>query len=237
MSLRKKNLLEAFRRTDASSPPAGPPPAGGSSGPPASLFEGTPAPARARSGRSRDAAWALGAIGLVLAFVLGFVVGRNTQGEARAEVHAPADDGLRPRPTSQPRSFQERPPAGPGEAVPGGGAPAPGAERRIEDSPLFDPANVWTVIVASYTKSNQDLAWATYEHLRDARLPVFPPVESRNLVVVLAGAAPTSAELEKTETAVKALARDGRKKDYPDAYRARIDTLIPREKNKEKKGN
>ena len=51
---------------------------------------------------------------------------------------------------------------------------------------------------------------------------------SRNLVVVLAGAAPTSAELAKIETAVKALSRDGKKKDYADAYCARIDTLIPR---------
>jgi hypothetical protein len=195
----------------------------------ASLLES--AGERPRSRPNRDAAWALGAIGLVLAFVLGFVVGRNTQGEAQAEEPTPAEGGIRPRPTSQPRAFQERPaaPAG-GVATPSGGAPPASGERRIEDSALFEPANVWTVIVASYTKSNQDLAWATYEHLKDARLPVFPPVESRNLVVVLAGAAPTSAELEKIETAVKALARDGRKKDYADAYRARIDTLIPREK-------
>ena len=89
---------------------------------------------------------------------------------------------------------------------------------------------VSTVVVASYTRSNSDFAWATYQHLRDARLPVFPPVESRNLVVVLAGAAPTPGELAPVEAAIKALARDGKKKDYPDAYCARIDTLIPRPK-------
>jgi hypothetical protein len=117
--------------------------------------------------------------------------------------------------------------------VPAPAASAP-AEKRIEDSPLFDPANLQTVVVASYTKANQDLAWATNGHRRDAKLPVFPPVESRNLVVVLAGAAPTSAELQKTLSAVQALSRDGKKKDYSDAYCARIDTLIPRPKKGQK---
>jgi hypothetical protein len=232
MSLRKKNLLEAFnKKTDAPSAPARPPAPSEASSSPTPLFERQFAPPRSGAGRIRDTAWALLAIGLVLAFVLGFVVGRTTKVEARAG--GPTQEGTapRPRPTNQPRSFQERPPANPGaETAPKATPPAASGPERIEDSPLFDPANLFTVVVASYTKSNKDLAWATHQHLVDAKLPVFPPVESRNLVVVLAGAAPTSAELEKVESAVKALARDGQRKDYSDAYRARIDTLIPREK-------
>jgi len=232
MSLRRKNLLEAFKQSDASSAPARPPSREASAVPPSPLLAGPATPARAPAQRGREAMWALSAIGLVVAFVLGFVLGRNTRGEARAEEPVPTGDADRSRPTNQPRSFQERPPANPGaNAAPvAGTTPPPDAEARIQDSPLFDPANLYTVVVASYTKSNQDLAWATHQHLKDAKLPVFPPVESRNLVVVLAGAAPTSAELEKVEASVKALARDGQKKDYSDAYRARIDTLIPREK-------
>jgi len=231
MSLRKKNLLEAFSKSDASSAPARPPAQSEPSASPAPLFE-RPAPQpHPRAGRGKGAVWALAAIGLVLAFVLGFVAGRGKL-EARAEEPAPEGLAPRPRPSSQPRSFQERPPANPGllAAPQAGTTPPASAGERIEDSPLFDPANLYTVVVASYTKSNKDLAWATHQHLVDARLPVFPPVESRNLVVVLAGAAPTSADLEKIESAVKALARDGKQKDYSDAYRARIDTLIPREK-------
>jgi hypothetical protein len=222
MSLHRKNLLEAFRKSDASSAPPSPPA-------PAqpTLFEVSGA---APPARRRDAVWALAVVGLVAAFVLGFVVGRNTRSETRAEERAPAAGAGGSRPVQQPRAFQDRPPASPALAIPAAPAPAP-ATGRIEDSPLFDPANLYTVVVASYTRSNQDLAWATHEHLRDAKLPVFPPVESRNLVVVLAGAAPTSGELEEVEEAVKALSRDGRKKDYSDAYRARIDPLIgPRPK-------
>jgi hypothetical protein len=239
MSLHRKNLLEAFKKSDAPAA-AGPPVSSASSAAPqAAPFQSMVAAPRARAGQRKDLVWALGVVAVVLSFVLGFVVGRNTQGEARAEAPAPLVDGARPRPANQPRSFQERPAtnpdatssktAGAGTAAPGGASPADG-EKRIEDSALFDPANLWTVIVATYTKSNQDFAWATYEHLRDAKLPVFPPVESRNLVVVLAGAAPTSAELAKVEAAVKSLARDGKKKDYADAYCARIDPLIPRPK-------
>lgn len=229
MSLHRKNLLEAFKKSDAPGAAAGPPVAG--SGPPqAAPFQSMVAAPRARAGQRKDLVWAVGAVAVVLSFVLGFLVGRNTPAEARAEEPAPLADG--PRPANQPRSFQERP-ASPLATSPKSAAEAPAAssasgDTRIEDSALFDPANLWTVIVASYSKSNQDLAWATHEHLRDARLPVFPPVESRNLVVVLAGAAPTSAELARIETAVKALSRDGKKKDYADAYCARIDTLIPR---------
>jgi hypothetical protein len=232
MSLRKKNLLEAFRKTGSPSMPASPPAPSAPAASQAPLFE-RPAPApRASQGPGRDATWALFAIGLVLAFVIGFVLGRGTKSEARAG-EPPLEDAFSPpRPNNQPRSFQERPLASPepGAAPPASTTQPAGAPQRIEDSPLFDPANLFTVVVASYTRSNKDLAWATHQHLVDAKLPVFPPIESRNLVVVLAGAAPTSAELEKLEAAVKALARDGKKKDYSDAYRARIDTLIPREK-------
>ncbi len=230
MSLHHKNLLEAFRKSDAPSAPA-PVSRAGSPAPQAAPFQSmVPAP-RTRAGRRNDLVWALAVVGVVLVFVLGFVVGRNTRGEARAEELAPPEDAPRPRPANQPRSFQKDPSSASSDETSVSGAVAPSnGETRIEDSALFDPANLWTVIVASYTKSNQDLAWATHEHLRDAKLPVFPPVESRNLVVVLAGAAPTSAELAKVEAAVKALARDGKKKDYADAYSARIDTLIPRPK-------
>ena len=232
MSLRRKNLLEAFKKSEAPTPapaPAAPqhsPVPAQSSAP---LFDSAPvSSARPR----KDVTRALVLVGLVLSFVIGFLVGRSTPpGEARAE--KPAALNPEPRPVNQPRAFQERPPASTAPAATPV-AETPAGEKRIEDSALFDPANLQTVVVASYTKSNQDLAWATYYHLQDAKLPVFPPVESRNLVVVLAGAAPTSAELQKTLASVQALSRDGKKKDYSDAYCARIDTLIPRPKKANK---
>jgi len=222
---RKKNLLEAFSRSDApSAPPAGagvpstPSPASG-----ASLFDAVPA----RSGSGLRPAWALAVIGLVVAFVLGYLTGRGSTGEAQAAggEGAPAPSAPRVPPANQPRAFQERTfqegtsPAEDGAAKP--------EDQRLEDSPLFDPANLHSVVVAAYSKSNQDLAWATYQHVHEAGLPVFPPVASRNLVVVLVGAAPTESALLETRNAVRALLRDG-KKAYADAYVTRIDPLIPR---------
>lgn len=219
---RRKNLLEAFQRSQAS--------ATGSTGAPAApaepalpLFE---APL-ARAGRPGLAfTWPLALVAVSLAFTLGFVLGRSRAPEARAEapVRAPSP------PLNQPRSFQERVPVQTPATAPVGQPPAP---ERIQDSALFDATNLYTVIVASYTKgktgANQDLAWATYQHLKDEGLAVFPPVESGNLLVVLAGAAPTKAELEATEVRVRALVRDG-EKPYFDAYRVGIDKLIPRSK-------
>jgi hypothetical protein len=214
---RKKNLLEAFSRSDApGAPPAG---AGVPSAPPvsgATLFDGV----STRTGSGLRPAWALAVIGLVVSFVLGYVTGRGASGEAKAAggEGAPAPSAPRVPPANQPRAFQER-------LLPA--ADAPKEEQRLEDSPLFDPANLHSVVVAAYSKSNQDLAWATYQHVHEAGLPVFPPVASRNLVVVLVGAAPTESELYKTRDAVRALLRDG-KKAYADAYVTRIDPLIPR---------
>jgi hypothetical protein len=225
MTSRRKNLLEAFKRSDA---PGAPPPAPPREPPPTTvgdLFGQAGARPPRAGGRP---AWLLPLVGMALTFVLGFLIGRGAPRAARAgEGEAPA--GEPPplaRPANQPRSFQRQPAAT--------DAPKAAGEPRIEESALFDARNAWTVIVASYSLSNKDLAWATYQHLRDAELAVFPPVESRNLVVVLVGAAPTAAALADTEAAVRALVREG-KKAYADAYAARIDTLIPRTPKQEKK--
>ncbi len=231
---RRKNLLEAFKKSDAagaasaSGPSSGLPlsqtPAPPPRAAPGPLFEGTGARS---AGVGRQPAPALIGIGLVFAFVAGFLVGRGTEGEAQAEE---SEAGLvtdpaprRGPPATQPRAFQERPNAPGAEAAEN----APAQSQRLEDSALFDVANAFTVVVAAYSNTNQDLAWATFEHLRDLGLPVFPPVASKNLILVVVGAAPTSGELAKTESTVKALTRDGQKA-YETAYRARIDALIPR---------
>lgn len=214
---RRKNLLEAFQRSQASADaPVAP---SGPAEPALPLFERPPGGAR---GPGLAFGWPLAALALVVAFALGYVAGRAAERPAEAE-----ERPLAAPPANQPRGFQERPtPAPAALAVP------PEAPRSLEESALFDPANLYTVIVVSYPKNqaSTDFAWATVEHLQEAGLPVFPPVESGNLLVVLAGAAPTSAELAATEASVRALVRDG-KKSYDDAYRVRIDKLIPRTKS------
>jgi hypothetical protein len=222
--VRRKNLLEAFQR---SQPSAGENPAASGSSGEANLplFE---APAGRRTRSALSFGLPLGLVAVVLAFSLGFVLGRAGRQEARAEVAPRAPSP----PANQPRAFQE--PLAAQSARPD--ETTSGASERIQDSPLFDPANQYTVIVASYTKgkgdANQELAWATYQHLKDEGLPVFRPVVSGNLFVVLAGAAPTRAELETVEKGVRALERDG-DKPYFDAYRVSIDKLIPRSKGGE----
>jgi len=218
----KKNMLEAFQRSESTAPPAGAPPSSASGGGPSMPLFDRPATG---DGGPRPLG-ALVAVGLVLAFVLGFALGRGTAGEARAEEKdaAPLPAPHEP-PANQPRAFQER--AAPGAPTAQTNTPP----ERLEESALFDRGNTSTVVVAAYSKTQQDLAWATYEHLREARLDAFPPVASGNLVVVLVGAAAKDSDLEASKNAVRALVRDG-KKVYADAYIARIDQLIPRTNTK-----
>jgi hypothetical protein len=216
MPARRKNLLEAFSRSAAAPPvpqAAAPRPAT----PELPLFE-------AAAGRpvKRRPVPALVGIALLLAFALGFWLGRSQPEEVEAGPTLPARAAP---PETQPRSFQGGPPPA---AAAGVEAPrAPAAEERIEDSALFDPANLYTVVVAAYANTNDDLAWSTHEFLRESGVPVFKPVASKNLILVVAGAAPTAAELERTVQAVQRLERRGARV-FPDAYLARIDQIIPR---------
>jgi len=102
-----------------------------------------------------------------------------------------------------------------------------GGRTRIEDSPLFDPANHYTVIVQTYGQANKDHAWATFEHLRSEGLPVFPPVVKDEYLLILVGAAPSSKDLAAVQERIRKLPRDGQYA-YHDAYRAPIDNYIER---------
>lgn len=203
----RQNLLEAFSTRDT---PQGAPPSEPTSG----FGAG-----RGGGGGARRMLFAL--VGLSLAFALGYAVGRGSPKAAEAkgpeqELAAPAA-----RPATQPRSFQPR------EGEQGKGA----APARIEDSPLYDPANQYTLVVEAYSKTSPDFAWATHDHLAEEGFEVFPPVASGNLLLVLVGAAPNKADLADTETRVRKLERDG-KREYDDAYRQPIDKLISRNLDK-----
>ncbi len=208
--------MEAFRSAG--------PPAGGEV-PPAA---GPPDPGARPSfplGLAALPTWLPWIVGLLLSFAVGFAVGRKASVEARA-----GESGSLGGRNAAPEQAGT---SSPGRGTPGpGSAPAPGAEggalpTRIEESALFDERNRYTIVVASYARAKEDLAWATYEHVRDEGLAVFPPVASGDLVLVLAGAAPTSGELESLEKEIEELGRDG-KKPYHDAYRQGIDKLIQR---------
>lgn len=213
----KKNMLEAFssRPSSASGAPAAPPT-------PGLPFEGR---AVGSSGLGRGLA---ALVALILTFALGYALGRRGAPEAKAggdELETPQKPLARPTP--QPRSFDAR--TGEGR----GGAPsAAPAATRIEESPLFDPQNQYTIVVSAYAKTKTDAAWATHDHLLEEGLPVFPPVASGNLLIVLVGTAPGRADLGDLLARVKQLERDG-KKPYDDAYVNPIDKLISRNLEKD----
>jgi hypothetical protein len=203
----RKNLLEAFSAKE--------PPAGGSRSGSGPTFSGS----SSSGGRGVPRSVLIG-FGLCLAFALGFAIGRGGRPvtEAKeAELEAPAPA---PRTSSQPRSFQSRPEAG-AEASE---KPTP---ARLEDSALYVAENKYTLVVEAYSKTSPDFAWATHDHLKEEGFDVFPPVASGNLLLVLVGAAPRSADLADIEARVRKLERDG-KREYDDAYRQPIDKLISR---------
>ncbi|MAB81220.1 MAG: hypothetical protein CMJ89_17885 [Planctomycetes bacterium] len=101
------------------------------------------------------------------------------------------------------------------------------ASVKIEDSPLFDTDNLYTIVVQTYTHSSADHAWATFEHLRAEGFSVFPPVVKDEFLLILVGAAPRSRELAPIEATLRELERDG-ESPYHDAYRVPIDNYIER---------
>jgi len=120
-------------------------------------------------------------------------------------------------------------PRQPEERLPAGEVSAQAAAQN--SSPLLDPSNVWTVVVITYSRSAsaaEELAWATHDHLLEEGIPVFTPVEIGNKIVVLAGAAPRSSELNTLEERIGSLARDGRSNIYTGAYAERIEKFIDR---------
>ncbi len=183
--------------------------------------------------------------GVVLAF--GVVIGRAS----RPEVEAAGSDGditeLSGERHNDPNLGGGLRREGSGIVPAGSGAPGPGMQAprnmgtrgtrdtldadekttKIEDSPLFDSANLYTIIVQTYTHSNSDHAWATFEHLRSEGFSVFPPVVKDEYLLILVGAAPRGKDLLPVEERIRTLLRDG-EYAYHDAYRVPIDNYIER---------
>ena len=211
---RKRNLLEAFQNA-RHEPGAEPLPLESSSAPsPLSSLVPRSFPELPR--------WLPWVVAVGLAFLFGVLIGRGTSDEpveAADGVSTQEEVASAPAGITSPKST---PPAD----LPPRSAKT-GSQARIQDSALFEAANLYTVVVATYDQQHDDLAWATVEHLRAQALDPFPPIAWRDKILVLVGAAPSSGELKSTESRVRALTRDGGK-PYHDAYRAQIDSLIER---------
>ena len=228
MVAQRKNLLEAFKNagdvpdlSGAAKPPPPPPPREPRERRPIKL----PSLPSFAEEIPRGLLLAAGA-GII--FALGVALGRasnkpteaaepDSDGEAYSEaMDLPSGPGIVPA-----RDFRDlgtRDPAASDEG---------GESESLEDSPLFDAANRYTVVVATYTTQNPDPAWATYLHLRSEGFAVFPPVAKNEHLMILVGAAPRSRDLEDTEERIRRLRR-GRSTPYDDAYRAPIDRYIER---------
>lgn len=228
MSQHKKNLLEAFRSAGSNPEPSAPAPRVE----PRSPIPAPPPPpssaGRAGLGMPQPPRWLFAVVGLALAFAFGFLTGRLGQGEARAGDEKAPDASAAPERSATPPPSERRVTPVP---VGGAGVPVPKEtpSERLEESSLFDTRNTHTIIVATYDRQAEDLAWATYNHLVDARLPAFPPVVSGKHLVVLVGAAGAYSDLESEEQAVRALERGG-ERPYSGAYRVRIDSILTRSK-------
>ena len=213
---RKRNLLEAFQSARHEPAAEQPPPAVEETSEPRGSSFSSLVP-RTFPEVPRWLPWVV-AVGL--AFLFGVLIGRGTTDDAVEAADGASSEEVSSAPASvtPPRTTAPSEPAG---------RTKPGTQSRIQDSALFDPANLYTVVVATYDQQHDDLAWATVEHLRAQSLDPFPPVAWRDKILVLVGAAPSAAELRATEGRVRGLARDGAK-PYHDDYPARIDSLIER---------
>ena len=226
---KRNNLLDAFRSVsdDESSSPD----------PPKSVSPPTPTPvtqlpssgrtessrpasATAASLRTPFPAWLGWVAGVVAAFAVGVLVGRSDE-----PVDAAEGAGAETLSVLEP----ERPRGG--GIVPANGSADPSGEAiatRPERPALLDPANEYTVVVATYGGTMKDLAWATHDFLIDQGIAAYSPYQVGENIVVFAGAAPTKRELEDLEQRIRAISRDGRRGVYSDAYTVEIDLYVGR---------
>jgi len=167
------------------------------------------------------------AIALGKGFTGGEDVNASEAGDAASERQAesPPPAGIVP---ADPDRAPVRPASESTPATTPATTPASGAEPV---SALMDPANVWTVVVITYSQSAsgaEDLAWATHDHLRDEGIPVHTPVEIGSQIVVLAGAAPRSSDLADLRARIEGLSRRGKANVYQGVYSERIDKFVKR---------
>jgi hypothetical protein len=225
----KKNLLEAFRDAggERDRPPEPAPLASRPTSAPRAAAPSAPhasaALDRARGLLGELPGWTPWAAGIAVAFVLGVWLGGSGSDSSAAAGSGTEPAGERP---AREQDASAHTASAPGAALP---AVDPKAEASLRVSPLYDLANRYTLVVATYGKSKQDFAWATHDQLADEGLPVFPPVAVRDDLLVLVGAAPSAGELSALQTRVRGLKGwDGSRESYADAYPILIDRLIDR---------
>jgi len=177
-------------------------------------------------------AWLLYVAGAGLLFVVAVAVFGGGDGVAASDGDTPAAGGSGEAGREAGSARPQADPAPRTEAfVPATPRPEQAAPPAQATSPLTDRANAWTVVVVTYSRSAsgaEDLAWATHDHLLAQGIPVHPLVEVGKNIVVLAGAAPRSSDLEELIERIGSLERDGRAHIYSGAYAERIDKFLDR---------
>ncbi len=173
-----------------------------------------------------------------LAFALGIAIGRGTAGKVEAaegDADTAALDDFAPNtPSARPAQSPRREDGGAGGAgiVPSQNNTAPAsttnAGSEAGTSALFDVENEFTVVVVAYGETQTDLAWSTYDFLRDAGVPAFRPYLVRDKLVIFAGAAPTRGELASIERSVRGLTYNGNTGVFGDAYTIPISNFVRR---------
>ncbi len=220
-----KNMLEAFRSADGPKDPPATTLVQSSPRAPGPLSGATPAASSSASGGEGRNLALPGWAGWVLLIVLAFLAGRLTGKQAQP---AHAEEGETPPVVEE----DPLPARGAGGIVPSGtvaGSEQPVAPTEpASNAALLDKANEFTIVVATYGRSNEDYAWATFDFLREQNIPAYTPYQVRGGIVVLAGAAPRKTDLESLVRRVRGLSRDGVDGVYDDAYIHLIDKLIPR---------
>lgn len=159
-----------------------------------------------------------------IAFVLGVLVGRQTQPNNEVQAGAGGDGSG----------------AGGDELVSLSDldtdiSPWVDADEEVPDdppaegvSPLVDPRNKYTIVAISFTASNTDLAFTNFDHLVAKGLQAFPPFKTQNgVVVVVVGAEPKESGLADALSRLQRLSGpNGQGRPYEDAYTYPIRKLI-----------
>ncbi|MFT5289406.1 MAG: hypothetical protein ACI8QS_002015 [Planctomycetota bacterium] len=170
--------------------------------------------------------WLPAALGVLVVLVLGILIGRASVGDA-VQASSGESTGSEERFVPANGRFEDSVDEGGRQRI----LPEDLDQRSSASSPLYDPENIYTVILITYSSSDysQDLAWATYDWLSDLGYPVWQPafdLGNEEQVLLLAGAAPLRSDLEELVAEIRQEKSADDKSPFEGAYIVEIASHI-----------
>ena len=178
--------------------------------------------------------WLPKTLALTGVFLLGILIGRATVGDpVQAESSGGNVGGAGGADSQVTRNSARTSSGGVADSGPRRTMPEDLGQEFAALRPLYDPDNLYTVVLISYPNSEAGIenAWWTFDWLEDLAYPVFQPLEDDasqgKFVVLLAGAASERAHLDQLLAKIRRQKdRNGKDLPFASAYIDKIESHL-----------